>query len=100
MTNTPTLLSPILDALNFEALAPDEQEELLVDLDSLILKGSMVRMMEKMDEHTREEFDALLESDPSEEEVDSFISEKVPQADQALAETIEDLKNDILVITQ
>lgn len=89
----------LLDALNFVALAPEEQEELLVDINDLVLKGSMVRLVELMDEETRQEFDAMLEREADEEEIQAFLAERVPGADEAVAETVEELKDDILAAT-
>ncbi len=98
--NTTTDLKKIMDALHIEALAPEEQEEILLDLNSLIFKGSLVRLVEKMDDDTREEFNAFVETDPSEEQMDAFLKEKVPGTDEAVKEAIEDLASDILAVTK
>ncbi len=97
MTKHPT--APLLDALGVEDLLPEEQEALLVDLGELIQKGTMVRLIERMDEKTRAEFNALLDTDPSEEDMEAFLESKVPDAAAAAAETVEELRNDILAVT-
>ena len=99
MHNMVTENSDILDALDFVALAPEEQEELLLDINELVFKGSMVRLVEHMDDGTREEFDALISRDPDEEELQAFLAERVPGADEIVAETVEELRDDILAVT-
>lgn len=89
----------LLDALRLEELLPQEQEELLLDLSSLIFKGSLLRMMDTMNESTRQALSDLIEQDISEEEVQAFLKEKVPEADQAVIDTVKDLTDDILAVT-
>jgi len=40
-----------------------------------------------------------MESDASEEEVEAFLTERVPDADLAVTETVAELTNDILAAT-
>jgi|CXWL01.1.fsa_nt_gi hypothetical protein len=89
----------LLEALDFEGLSETEQEELLIDLNSLIFRGSLVRLIERMDEETKDDFDALMEKNADEDEVLEFLEKRVPGADGAVAETIEDLTSDILAVT-
>ena len=89
----------LLDAIGISELAPEEQEELLLDLNSLIFKGSLVRLIERMDTSTRDAFNALLDTDPSEDEVEAFLAERVPNADLAVQETLNELTSDILAVT-
>jgi hypothetical protein len=97
-TNT-TSFEPIIQALNLKQLSKTEQEEILLDLNELLFKGTLVRLLERMDEKTQEEFDALLSSDASEEVVEKFLKKHVPHADAAVEETITELTNDILAVT-
>jgi hypothetical protein len=89
----------LLEVLGLEDLLPEEQEELLLDLNELIFKGAMVRLIERMDDATKADFDALMESEADEEEVEAFLMERVPDADEAVQETVDELKNDILSVT-
>lgn len=89
----------LLDALGIQDLTPEEQEEMLLDLNELIYKGTMVRLIERMDEKTKADFDALMDRDADEEVVEKFLEERVPGADQAVEETVEELRNDILAVT-
>lgn len=89
----------ILDALNFAELEVEDQQELMIELSDLIFKGTLVRLLERMSESQRDEFTALLERDAPEEEIEAYIDEHVKEADMAAAETIQELTDDILAIT-
>ncbi len=96
---TTTKFDNIVDALNLTELSPEEQEEILLDLNDLIFKGSVVRLIERMDDKTREKFGKLIEQDASGEEIDTFIKKNVPDADEAVKDTIQELTDDILAVT-
>ncbi|HEY0010546.1 MAG TPA: DUF5663 domain-containing protein [Candidatus Paceibacterota bacterium] len=89
----------LIEALDIAALQPEEQEELLLDIGDLVFRGSMLRLIERMDDATRAEFDTLLAQDPPEDEVMTFLEKRVPGADTAVEETIADLRSDILAVT-
>jgi hypothetical protein len=57
----------VLDALGLETMEQHEQEELLLDLNSLVFKGSLVRLIENMDEKTKEDFNDFLDTSPDED---------------------------------
>lgn len=99
MVITDTNLAKAMNALGITELGADEQEALLIDLNSLIFRGSMVRLIERMDEATRDEFAKLMDSDAEEEAVEAFLSEHVPDADAAVLETVQELSDDILAAT-
>ncbi|MDP2157431.1 MAG: DUF5663 domain-containing protein [Nitrospirota bacterium] len=89
----------LLDALEISDLPAEEQEAVLLEINELVFKGSMLRMIEQMDEATSEAFTALMDSDADEEAVEAFIAQNVPGADQAVLDTIKELTDDILVAT-
>jgi hypothetical protein len=97
---TQTNFEEIVQALNLEELPEEEQEEILLDLNELVVKGTLIRLVEGMDEKTQKKFDELLSTEPSEDVVDEFIQKHVPNADNAVKETIAELTNDILVATK
>ncbi|HEY1042155.1 MAG TPA: DUF5663 domain-containing protein [Candidatus Paceibacterota bacterium] len=86
----------ILQTLDVGALPEEDQQSLLEELHELVFKGSLVRMIEQMDDATREEFEALMASDADEETVDTFLKERVPGADKAVEDTMRELAGDIL----
>ena len=89
----------ISNALQFDHLTSDEQESLLLDLNSLIFRGSLVKLVERMDDETRDAFNTLVESNPTEELMEEFLMTHVPDADKAVEETVEELTSDILAVT-
>lgn len=90
----------LLDAFDLAELEPEEQEEILLDLSDLVFKGTMVRVIEQMDDETRDQFNTLLDSDANEDEVQAFIEKYVPDADALVKETIDELRDDILAVTE
>lgn len=89
----------LIEALQMNEFPAEEQEQMLLDLSDLVFKGSMIRLIERMDGDTREAFSALLESDPSEDDVLGFVDEHVPGYDEVVTETLEDITGDILAAT-
>ena len=100
MTASTTAPTNILEALNFAALEEAEQQELLLEISELVSKGTFIRLLERMDERTRDEFTALMERDATDEEVQAFIDVRVPDAQSAVTETVQELTNDILSLTK
>ena len=88
-----------MDALDIGSLAPDEQEELLLDLNDLVYKGTLLRLVGMMDDQTKADFEKLLDSDPEEDVVEAFLEERVPDSGKAVEDTIQELRDDILAVT-
>ncbi len=80
----------IMSALQLDMMTVPEQEKTLIALSDLVFRGTLLRVVEKMDDKTREEFSTLLEKDASPEEVQTFLMERVPEADQAAGEVLAD----------
>jgi hypothetical protein len=99
MTTNDTALTSLLDSLDLNELPPEEQEALLLELNSIVFRGSMVRLIERMDEGTRDEFANLVDSGADEEAIEAFLRSRVPDADRAVAETVQELSDDILAVT-
>jgi hypothetical protein len=94
-----TSFESILQAMDFEQLEPTEQEDFLLELNALIFRGSLIRLVEQMDDETREAFNTLVETNPTEELMEQFLMTHVPDADKAVADTVEELTSDILAVT-
>ncbi len=102
MTPLPTSFNrfdKLVEALDLSALPLEEQNELLLDLNSVIFKSSLLTMIEAMDEPTREEFAVLMEEEASEEDLEAFLMEKVPGAEAAVQQAVESLADDILAVS-
>lgn len=89
----------LFDALDIGGLPEEEQEQLLLELSDLVFNGSMLRLIEQMDDDTRDAFNALMAKEPTQQELQDFLDANVPDADKAVEETLEDLTNDILAAT-
>ena len=95
-----TSVQTILDALEVNELPAAEQEEILGDLNDLVFKGTLIRLLERMDTPAREAFEELLSKDAPEEVLKAFIQQNAPDAHNAVSETLSELTSDILLATQ
>lgn len=89
----------LIEALDIGALSAEEQEEILLDFGDLVFQGTMLRLVERMDAATKADFDAIMETDPSEDEIMEFLQARMPDAEQAVEETIAGMRSDILAAT-
>jgi hypothetical protein len=89
----------LLQATGIEHLEPEEQEEMLHELGELVQKGTMVRLVELMDEDTQADFEKLLDDDASESEIEAFLSERVSGSAHVAQEVVEEIRDDILALT-
>jgi hypothetical protein len=90
----------IADALNLAELPEDQQEAILLDINDAVFKGALVRLVDRMDEKTQKKFSKLLDSDASGEDVEAFIKAHVPEADEIVADTVKEIQDDILAVTE
>ena len=87
----------ILDALELDALPAAEQQEVLLTLNDLIFRGSLVRLIERMDADQHDAFSALLSRDAPEEELNDFLK-NIPGSEDVVKETVDELTSDILSV--
>lgn len=101
MINTLPAASPtemLFEALNLPAYTHEEQEQLLVDVSDTIFKGVFVRLIENMDDTTRNDFNALMEDNADGEEITAFLKERVPGSDEATLEAVREVTEDIAAL--
>jgi|GEM_PF-4454686 len=96
-TTQTSALEELLEALKVGELAEEEQEQLMLELNDLVTQSTLVRMLERMDEESQTEFSALLDGEASEEEVEAFLAQKVPDADAILEDVIRGITKDVLL---
>lgn len=89
----------LLETLDITSLPPDEQEALLVEIQELITQGVMARVVEGMNDETRNAFEALLAGDADESAITTFLEQQVPNMDTIVAEIVAELQDDILSAT-
>lgn len=95
-----TNLEKLINALDLDALPTEEREAFMVDLNTVIFKQALARMIEQMDEATREDFAKLMEREGSEEELEAFFTERVPGAAKVVEETVQTVTDDILAASE
>ena len=93
-------LETLINALDLSELPVEEQEEILIDINDLVIKGAMVRIVERMDEKTRDKFSDFLDTLPNEDQIADFIEKHVPNSENVVKETIADYADDILAVTR
>ena len=89
----------IIEALDISSLPQAEQEEVLLDLQELVYRSTLIRLIERMDEATQTDFNVLLDSTPDEDVVLAYLYEKVPDADDVVGVVLSEIQNDILSLT-
>ncbi len=99
MDQTLTPLDEINAALEIDEMTEKEQEELMLDLGELIFKGTIIGVMEIMDEKTKNEFHKLIDRNATQDELAAFIEDNVPGANEIALETVMNLTDDILAVT-
>ncbi|OGG72349.1 hypothetical protein A3E65_02350 [Candidatus Kaiserbacteria bacterium RIFCSPHIGHO2_12_FULL_56_13] len=87
--------SNLIAVLNLHQYPAKEQEELLIALGNAAFRGTLARLIQKMNEKARVDFSALLARNASPEEVDTFLKERVQGAEEATADTLSDLASDL-----
>ena len=92
-------LTQVLDALDLSELPIEEQEEILIDLNKLVFHETILRLYERLDAKSKQEFLALLENNPDDSAVEAFLREKVFDPESAVAETVKEISDDILAVT-
>jgi hypothetical protein len=97
--NQPTYMAQIANALEFDRMSQEEQEDTMVEISNLIFQGTMIKVMELMSEEDKNGLFALEDSQASEESITEYINAHVPNSDSLVKEPIDDLVNDILAVT-
>lgn len=100
MSTTSTPIDRLVEALNLAALSAEEQEVVIEDLNDLILRGTLSRLVDHMDDKTQQEFKELLATNPDAEALDAFLLARVPDAKTAAKETIDEITDDILAVSK
>jgi hypothetical protein len=94
-----TVAAPnLLETLGLSSFSPPEQEEMLLTLSDLIFRGSLVRLVERMDDQTRLDFSVMCVKGATNEDMATFIKERVPDADAVVRETIDELAADVAAL--
>ncbi|OGI14495.1 MAG: hypothetical protein A3E38_00745 [Candidatus Moranbacteria bacterium RIFCSPHIGHO2_12_FULL_54_9] len=72
------LKKELIEAFRLEGIPGDKQEELLAKIGEALLKRIFLETMEKMGEAGIAEYEALLEKNAKQEELEAFFETKIP----------------------
>ena len=73
-----TSITEILPELGLDLLAPEQQEELLQDIGSMIFQAVVLRSLTQLSDADKENFDTILSQEPpNEEAVLAFLQTKI-----------------------
>jgi len=84
----------IFQELGIDQLPPERQEEILTAMTEVLLKRLTLRVLEKLTEAQRQEFEALC-AEKNEEKIMKFFSDNVPGYEQLIQDEITAFKKDI-----
>ncbi|MDQ1284177.1 MAG: hypothetical protein QG620_525 [Patescibacteria group bacterium] len=90
------LQNTLIEELGLASLPPEKQEELLVKMTEVVLKRIFVETMEKLPEADQEEYSKLIDANAAPEEVEKFLTEKIPNYDEMVKKVVEDFKGEML----
>lgn len=97
MTKQNQIQKTILDELGLSDLPQEKKEALLVKMTEVVLKRVFVETMDKLAPEAQEEYTKLIDANVAPEEVEKFLSEKIPNYDEMIKkvvdEFIKDMKN-------
>ena len=94
-----TSLDTISKALELDQLEEGERNDILADIGELIFRSSMVRFIERMDDQTKDKFDALMKRSPTDEAIAAFIEQHDADPNGVVSAAVQALTNDILAVT-
>ncbi len=86
-------------AVNLSEYSPEEQEQIILDLSGTLFEGTLVRLIERMDDATRDDFNALMGRDADSEEVVAFLRKRVTGSDEVVQEVVREITKDVAKLT-
>lgn len=72
------LKKELIEAFHLEEVPADKQEELLSKIGEALLKRIFLETMEKMGDENVKEYEALLDKEAKQEELEAFFESKIP----------------------
>lgn len=95
MPNLSFLSKDIVKDLGLDKLTPSEQEKMLLQIGDIIFKRIMMRVVEELDEATKNDFDKLLDSPNKDQNtILNFLQERLPGYDSLIAEEVSGFKKE------
>jgi hypothetical protein len=86
-----TINNNIIKILGIDTLPIEQQKETMEKLGAIVYQEVMLRALDAMTDEDKDEFEKLIEKDPSPEAMFTFLSQKVPNLDAIAKEEAEKL---------
>ena len=83
----------ISKALELENLSPEERQEILIRVGTVIYQNVLMRVMELITDEEQNEFEKILDNNGKPEEIFSFLKNKVPDFEKIIEEEALKFKN-------
>ena len=97
MIQNNALAKNIIKELGLDALPPERQEEVILKIGELINQRIVVRVLEKLSEAEKDEFEKVLSEKMSDQDaVMGFLKSKISDFDDMVAKEIADFKQSSL----
>lgn len=81
----------VLEYLGIQYAPKEKQDEVLAKLGETSVQKILIALLERLDSAGQIEYDALLERGASPEEMDAFLRERVPDYEEVVKKTMDDL---------
>lgn len=85
----------ILDEMGLNNLPQEKQEELLIKMTEVLLKRIFIETMDKLGEGNMEEYEKLVDSNASPEEIENFFQSKIPNYEKMVQKVVDDFKEEM-----
>ena len=84
----------IVVTLGINTLPIEQQKEAMERLGAIVYQEVMLRVLEILSEEEKDEFEKLVEKDPSPESLFGFLAQKIPNLDEIVKEEAEKLRTE------
>lgn len=85
---TMTLEEILAEMYDFSDYSEEERTTMISDTSSMIAEAALLRSLESAEESTQEAFDALMETNPHEDQLMEFVNNNLPTFQDILSEEI------------
>jgi hypothetical protein len=88
----------LIEELALSGLPKPKQEELLGRMLEALLKRIFMGTMERLGEQGMKEYEALIETEPTEEAVGKFLEERIPGYAEFIETIVDQFKKDVKAV--
>lgn len=88
-----TLAEVIEGSFDFSDYSAEEKESVIEETTGMIMESTMLRLLDESGEELQEKFGALIETNPTEEQMTTFVTENFPTFNEVLVDEIKIFKS-------